>query len=271
MAIFGALVELPLAEVLTMLGRRSGKLKIWDLPKGRLEMHLSEAHLKAMVLNGQPLVEIFDVRETITSLMQSKEGEFEFERLAPEQLLRLLDIPLERLMVTTMDEDNEIETYRNRFAHPSTRFRSVNSIDIWIYDDLYEFWQRSADFLAKGSSAEELSKMLDFPLEHVQLKLYKLRSLGKVSPVRAFYSRRSQAVAPPLGRPVTQQPATPSYPPVQQNVPTTSGYPAAAQSNQPQQQPSQPISNAPIGTPSPARQRTLVTRLLKALQIGKRT
>lgn len=265
MAIFGALAELPLPEVLTMLGRRTGKLKMWGLAKGRLEMHLSEAHLKAMVLNGQPLVEIFDVRETITELMNNEEGEFEFERLAPEQLMRLLDIPLERLLITTMGEADEVETYRSRFAHPNTRFRSVNAIDIWIYDDLYEFWQHSADLLSAGASAEDLAATLGMPLEQVQLKLYKLRSLGKVSPVRAFYSRRArqQPVAPSsqvFGKQSTaQQPVIPS---AQQPIPPQqTGRPL----------PQQPHASSSTPPSVPGKQRTLVSRLLKALQIGNRS
>lgn len=187
MAIFGALNELPIPEILTMLGRRSGKLKLWNLEnKHRYELHMHEAKLKALYIDQQAVNDIMFVRESMIELIDAEQGSFEFERHPPDALTQHLDIPVEQLLLSTATAIDEMKAYRQRFADQRTRFRSVGPVDVWLDDNLYMFWQYSSHLLENGCSAEEVAEHLNMQLEQVQLNLYKLRSLGKIAPVRAY-------------------------------------------------------------------------------------
>ncbi len=249
MAIFGALNELPLPEILTMLGRRSGKLKLWNLESGhRYELHMHEAKLKALFVDQQSIDDIMFVRESMIELIDAEQGSFEFEREPPDSLTQHLDIPVEQLLLSTATAIDELKAYRQRFADKRTRFRSVGPVDVWLDDNLYMFWQYSSHLLEQGCSAEEVAEHLDMHLEQVQLNLYKLRSLGKIAPVRAYQESH-------LGRQGRQASATAAS-----DIIDWEGTAGAAE-----KKPKKPAEK------KEKEDKSLVGRLLKALSFGRRS
>ncbi len=187
MAIFGTLEEMPLPELLTMLGKRTGKLKLTKLPQQQnYDLYLDKAKLKALHINGQGLANNLLVHEAIIKLLGFEQGIFEFQRLTQGQLEQSLDIAIDKLLLQTATEIDEIEAHRERFPDPKTRFKSSGQVDIWIDNDLYTFWQSCSSLLNKGCSTEDIAQHLSLDMELVQLNLYKLRSLGKIAPLRAF-------------------------------------------------------------------------------------
>lgn len=196
MAIFGSLDELPIPEILSMLGQRSGHLKVWDLPDDkRCDLYLDKGKLKALRINGRKVQEVFEVREEMVSLLSTKHGSFEFDRCAPAALQQGLNVSVQQLLLSAATAIDEIAAYRNNFADPRTRFQMLTSFDTWTDQELAHFWERAESTLIEGASAYELADMLAISLEQVQLILYKLRSLGVIEPVRQF-QKQARTVKP---------------------------------------------------------------------------
>ncbi len=185
MAIFGNFTDFPFIELISTLGRRSGKLNVWDLPgQQRLELHLNGAVLQGLIVNGQQVTNVLKVRDQMVELMGAQSGSFEFVKLAPEALEGRLYLPMSALMLRATSAVNELSVYRDRFPSPQTRFKLVNTEGAWDDAELYEFVKRARPALERGVSPVELSERLSLQLEQVQLYLYKLRSLGRVVPAR---------------------------------------------------------------------------------------
>ena len=194
MAIFGTLEEMPLPEILTMLGSRTGKLHLSQLPrKQSYDLYLDKTHLKAFHNNGKALVTDLLVREAMLKISSCEQGTFDFERLSPDKLKQNLNIPITKLLLQIATAIDEIRVHRNHFADSRIKFKSVDSVDIGFDNTLYDFWQSSISLLKKGASAKEIAQCLSLDIELVQYNLYKLRSLGKVFPVRAFEQSNSKS------------------------------------------------------------------------------
>jgi hypothetical protein len=258
MAIFGSLDELPIPEILSMLGQRSGHLKVWDLPDDkRCDLYIDKGKLKALRINGRKVQEVFEVREEMVSLLSTTRGSFEFDRCAPKALQQGLNVSIQQLLLSAATAIDEIAAYRNNFADPRTRFQMLTSFDTWTDQELAHFWERAESTLMEGASAQELADMLAISLEQVQLTLYKLRSLGIIEPVRQF-QKRARTVRPfnpddALDRELRDAIAWDDSEEVSEDVPTNrqdDDKPQGEQSN---------------------RQNNLVARMLKALSFGRRS
>lgn len=267
MAVFGSLDELPIPEVLTMLGKRSGKLKVWGLPSQRsYDLHIYESRLKGFYVDEQMVSDVIFVRDSMIELINADEGSFEFERHPPDSLAKGLDVPIEQLLLSTATAIDELQAYRQRFADKRTRFRSSGPSDVWLDENLYEFWHHSASLLEQGASAEEIAMQLAMNIEQVQLNLYKLRSLGKISPVRAFSQkqvrqRREAAAARDAQRDVkkTEERALRSTVIWHDDTPSpeSNANEARAADKKPENDPTEDSG--------------LISRLLKALSFGRRS
>ena len=83
MSIFGSLDALSFPDVVSMLERRAGRLRVWDLPNGKhYDFHLNKGVLQAFQVDGAWLEDMFDLREEVVYVMQATVGTFEFERTA---------------------------------------------------------------------------------------------------------------------------------------------------------------------------------------------
>jgi hypothetical protein len=119
-------------------------------------------------------------------------GDFEFQKRSPYDLKDNFHISIEHILLNTATAVDEINAYKEYFPHEKTRFKLAGPLDVWLDGELYSFWERSANLLAEGCSADEISKNLGLNLEKVQLHLYKLRSVGKIEPMRAMEKRASR-------------------------------------------------------------------------------
>lgn len=261
MAIFGSLEELPVPEILSMLGQRSGHLKVWDLPDDkRCDLYIDKGKLKALRVNGRRIQEVFEVREEMVSLLSTKRGSFEFDRCAPEALQQGLDASIQKLLLSAATAIDEIAAYRNNFADPRTRFQMLTTFDTWTDQELAHFWERAEPALKQGASADELADTLAMNLEQVQLILYKLRSLGVIEPVRQF-QKQARAVRPfnpddAIDRALRDA--------IAWDDPEEDDDKVSADHQDNHEQGSQPRTQ-------PSQQNNLVARMLKALSFGRRS
>ncbi len=263
MAIFGTLEEMPLPELLTMLGRRTGKLQLTELPKKQnYQLFLNKATLKAISVDNQILANEMLARQAMVELLSFEQGIFEFKRLPEDQLEQNLNIPIDKLLLQTTVEIDEMKVQSERLPDAKTRFKRAGQVDIWVDDALYNFWQNCSALLDKGCSAEEIATNLSLNIEVVRYNLYKLRSLGKISPVRVF-EQNSIPSEPKKDLDLNQSIQNMSYKEIidwlqssdseSQSIPVQSKEPA----------------NQTKSSKSPAHQKGLVNRLLKALSRHK--
>jgi hypothetical protein len=278
MAIFGDLSEFPFPEVLNMLGRRTGKLELFELPSSEpVEIHLREGTLCGLVVGDDLLDDVLHVRDKLRSLMQTTTGAFEFHAVAQEELDGQLDMPLQQLLMSLASAIDEISHYKNRFTHPKTRFKWISASDIWISDELYFFCERARPYLKMGTDAETLTRDLNLSLDQVQLCLYKLRSVGAVAPVRAFVESVTSASqirnillgieqpAPAFQEEAFEPPPPRATPPPLPAATTRPSLSSIARALSPSAANSKPLFSVLAKYEKP----TLLSRMLKALHLRR--
>lgn len=183
MAIFGSLTDMPLTDLLPMLGRRNGVLEVWK-EQQNVSIWLEAGLLRSVWLDGNNL-EAPAARSLLLELMQVQ-GSFEFNLGQPT--LRcdyLLDWPLEEIMGIP-------EAASAQLPDSETQFQAIH-LEIWLEEPLFGFWQQAKPLLSAGASAQKIAQQLEMPLETVRRYLHQLRLVGRIGPVRAY---RLQPVSP---------------------------------------------------------------------------
>jgi len=190
MAIFGALQDMPLVDLLSMLGRRSGLLHVWDAggKRNRYILALDRGNLLWMK-DDQGYLDPLKARSTLLELASAHWGAFEFTPVEPPKGSPLLNWPLEQMLLSVITIHDELASYNSLLPDPRTRFQ-VAALEVWLEEPLYSFWERAKPLLQAGASAEDLASRLRLPLDEVRYYLHKLRLAGKVAPVRAYEETR---------------------------------------------------------------------------------
>jgi hypothetical protein len=190
LAIFGDLQDMPLVDLLSMLGRRSGLLDVWDVggKRNRYILALDRGNLLWMKDEGGYL-DPLKARSALLELASAGRGAFEFTPIEPPKGSPLLNWPIERVLLSVTTVHNELASYKSLLPDPKTRFQ-VAALEVWLEEPLYSFWERAKPLLQTGASAEDLASRLRLPLDEVRYYLHKLRLAGKVAPVRAYEETR---------------------------------------------------------------------------------
>jgi len=190
LAIFGDLQDMPLVDLLSMLGRRSGLLDVWDVggKRNRYILALDRGNLLWVKDEGGYL-DPLKARSTLLELASAGRGAFEFTPVEPPKGSPLLNWPIERVLLSVTTIHDELASYHSLLPDPKTRFQ-VAALEVWLEEPLYSFWERAKPLLQAGASAEDLASRLRLPLDEVRYYLHKLRLAGKVAPVRAYEETR---------------------------------------------------------------------------------
>jgi hypothetical protein len=172
-AIFGNLADFPFVELVGTLGRRTGKLEVWDLPSNnRLELHLKEAVLQGLIVNDQLVTNVLRVRDHLIELSLASNGNFEFSKLPGEGLQGKLNLPIQALLLKVTSTVNELSVYKDKFPAPQTRFKLAGSQELSANDaELSEFVRRARPSLERGVSALEIAERLGLKLEATQCRV----------------------------------------------------------------------------------------------------
>jgi len=181
---------MPLVDLLSMLGRRSGLLHVWDAggKRNRYILALDRGNLLWMK-DDQGYLDPLKARSTLLELASAHWGAFEFTPVEPPKGSPLLNWPLEQMLLSVITIHDELASYNSLLPDPRTRFQ-VAALEVWLEEPLYSFWERAKPLLQAGASAEDLASRLRLPLDEVRYYLHKLRLAGKVAPVRAYEETR---------------------------------------------------------------------------------
>ncbi len=184
MAIFGDLSDMSTPEVLTILGQRTGKL-LFELPgESHYELHLCEATLRSLQVNGTSQSELPVVFYHLAVLNRAREGRFEFVQTPVGALEYQLNLPRQELLARDDGGDEALE--RTSIPDKQTRFRLQPNPNQSAPENLQLFIQQSQDLLVRGSSAEEVAQALGISAMRAQIYFQRLRVLGLLAPVRAY-------------------------------------------------------------------------------------
>ena len=115
MAIFGDLQDMPLVDLLSMLGGRSGLLDVWDVggKRNRYILALDRGNLLWVKDEGGYL-DPLKARSTLLELASAGRGAFELTPVEPPKGSPLLNWPIERV----------IQPPKLRHFHPASRVMS---------------------------------------------------------------------------------------------------------------------------------------------------
>ena len=152
MPIVGNLSEFPLPEVLLLIGIRTGRLRLLDVPEyGVLDLDISSGEVQTMHIGGQSFNETEKMLDKLSTVVHSQAGMFEF-RLAPVSL------------------------------SPRTQALSIHDLaiqpEIWVEPELNQFFQDALVLLTDGATQDELAQNLGIDPGLVYNHLNHLRMLG---------------------------------------------------------------------------------------------
>ena len=240
MAIFGTLADLPFPELMVLVGQRTGKLFISNpKTKKKFEWHLHEATICGLMVNQKMMDDVMQIRGCMIELIEDTESHFEFQKHDFRELQHYFRLRTEQLILSTAAAMDELQEFRRFFSHEVTYFQASGKMDIWLDEHLASFWERSSVYLERGCNAVILAEALSLNLDQVQLNLYKLRSVGKLVPMRLFErqtagervtvaSTERSAGSPCEGK--TTNSTDRSRPLFEQQIPTGSTLPSKAKS-----------------------------------------
>jgi hypothetical protein len=180
MPIVGNLSEFPLPEVLLLIGIRTGRLRLLDVPEfGVLDIDISEGEVQNMHIGGDAFNEAGKMLDKLSAIMQAQGGMFEF-RLTPvslvpcEKSLSIHDLAIK--LVCHVDE----QTAR-QLLEPAVEQRHklvIPQPEIWVEPNLNQFFQDARSLLMTGVSQYDLAQRLGMDPGLVYKHLTHLRLLG---------------------------------------------------------------------------------------------
>ncbi|RTG98408.1 hypothetical protein CSW25_11895 [Thermus scotoductus] len=188
MALFGSLNALPLEKLLQLLAHKEGAVEIWnvkDIPATTL--YLKPGYIRSIDQHGKPL-EALAAKATLQALLQAREGSFEFLPGAKPKHKVRLNWPVEKVLLSTVTLQDELERYRPYFPHPKAIFKASEVAKKHLPEE--SFLAKSLPYLEKGVSAEGLSKALSLPLDLVRFHLFRLERKGLVQRTGQMESSR---------------------------------------------------------------------------------
>jgi len=180
MPIVGNLSEFPLPEVLLLIGNRTGRLRLLDVPEfGVLDIDISAGEVQNMHVGANSFNDTVKMLDKLSAIVQAQTGMFEF-RLAPvsfvarKQALSIHDLALK--LVCHVDEQAAQQSVattteqRHRLVIPQP--------EIWVEPELNQFFHDAHALLTSGVSPDDLAAGLGMDPGLVHKHLTHLRMLG---------------------------------------------------------------------------------------------
>ena len=182
MPILGNLSEFPLPEVLLLIGTRTGRLRLLDVPEfGIMNIDFSNGQVHALQIGNKILTESRDMIAKLSAVVQSQGGMFEFRIHPVESVLRQQPLLVNELVMSLVCYvDEQIAAQSTAAAMHHWYILEAYQPDIWIEPELHGFYILAMPHLAVGVHLDELAQKMDLPLSDVHRNLTNLRLLGLI-------------------------------------------------------------------------------------------
>ena len=182
MPILGNLSEFPLPEVLLLIGVRTGRLRLLDVPEfGIMDVDLSNGEVQAMYLGRDTFTESQDMINKLSAVVQAQGGMFEFRLHPVASVSRDHPLLVNQLVMSLVCHVDEQLAQKRAITTPDQRYALVNPPpEIWIEPELNQFFAMARQLLSHGMSVNEISILLNLEIETVHMHLTHLRLLGLI-------------------------------------------------------------------------------------------
>ena len=182
MPLVGNLSEFPLPEVLLLIGPRTGRLRIYDLPDfSPVELDLSEGEAHGLHISEYFLTEPSQIVTELSFMVETGDGMFEFSAQPIPSVQRDEPLPINELVMRlVLHVDEKVARQRALLAPQLFYMLGTVPPKMGIDPGLNLFYQQSRQLLAEGVRAEDLADYLGLELEVVRLNLDNLHQLGFV-------------------------------------------------------------------------------------------
>lgn len=182
MPIVGNLSEFPLPEVLLLIGARTGRLRLLDVPAfGVLELDCFNGQVHSMYLGEATFTEVHEMIEKLSPVVQTQTGMFEFRAHAVVPVHRAQPLFINQLVMSLVCHVDE-QLARRKTADHGHQWYMLESPqpEIWIEPELHEFFLAAKPFLVHGTYRDVLAERLKLNSGIVHTHLTNLRLLGLI-------------------------------------------------------------------------------------------
>jgi hypothetical protein len=182
MPLVGSLSEFPLPEVLLLIGSRTGRLRLYDVPDlSPVEIDLSEGHAHGLHIGDYFLTDTPQIVAELSFMVETGVGLFEFSAQPVVSVQRDEPLPVNELVMRLVLHVDEKLAKQNAVLAPQLFYMLETPVpEITIEPALLLFYQQSRQLLGGGVRAEDLAEYLGQGEEVVRLNLDTLHQLGFV-------------------------------------------------------------------------------------------
>jgi hypothetical protein len=184
MPIVGNLSEFPLPEVLILIGLRTGRLRLLDVPEfGILDIDISNGEVQAMHIGANRFTDTQNMLDKLGAVVQAQRGMFEFSLTQVSLAIRPQSLTIHDLVMKLVCHVDEQTAQQQLAPAAEQRHRLViPQPEIWMDPELNQFFQAARSLLAVGMRLDEISQHLHMETGLVYKNLTHLRSLGLIEP-----------------------------------------------------------------------------------------
>lgn len=181
MPILGNLSEFPLPEVLLLIGVRTGRLRLLDVPEfGVLEVDFFNGEVHSLHIGAKTLTEVPDLVDKLSSVVQAQGGMFEFRMHSVIPVARRQPLTTTQLVMSLVCHVDE-QVARQKVSEPHHWYiLETPQPEIWIEPELNGFFLAARSFLTTGAYRDDLAERLGLDPSVVHKNLTNLRLLGLI-------------------------------------------------------------------------------------------
>jgi hypothetical protein len=182
MPILGNLSEFPLPEVLLLIGSRTGRLRLLDVPEfGIMDIDFSSGEVQALHLGNKVLTESGDLLAKLSAVVQAQGGMFEFQLHPVTSVSRAQPLLINQLvMALVCYVDEQVARQQVKPRSGQQYILEDPEPEIWIEPELNVFFIAARPFLIDGIHLDDLAKRLQMEVSQLHIHLTNLRLLGLV-------------------------------------------------------------------------------------------
>ena len=182
MPLVGNLSEFPLPEVLLLIGSRTGRLRVHDIPDlAADEMDLSEGHAHGLHIENHFLTDPTQIVAELSFMVESGEGMFEFTAQPIVSVPRESPLPISELvMLLVLHVDEKLAKQRALLAPQLFYMLETSPSEVEIDPSLNLFYHQSRQLLGGGVRSEDLAEYLGLDENLVRQNLDNLHQAGYV-------------------------------------------------------------------------------------------
>ena len=182
MTILGLLSEFSLPEVLLSVGQRTGRLRLYDVPKlGLMQIEVCRGQVLGMWMGETFLTDLSEMISELGPVMESGLGMFEFSNGEHPAEHAAHGISVEKFnMLLVIHADERLREQRALSRANPSYVLETSAPSIWMESKLYDFYEHSKAYLSEEVRADELAASLGVGRNTVRLNLTNLSQSGLV-------------------------------------------------------------------------------------------